>query len=104
MNAYYQKNNKTTLVTDTTLFPEISIGDKLIGFICAVVAMLTSAVAVKIEKAVFCTVVFIAFFGVIGSMDAGHLGMLGGLLLCALCAAAEALVFRSMIKRKHQNH
>ena len=50
MNAYYQKNNKTTLVTDSNLFPTISLGDRLISFICTVVAILTSATAVKIEK------------------------------------------------------
>ena len=100
MNAYYQKNNKKTLVTDTTLFPEISIGDKLISFICAIVALLTCSVAVKIEKAVICTAVFFAFFGIIGSMESGSMGMFGGLLLCALCTLVEFLIFRSMFKKK----
>lgn len=104
MNAYYQRNNKTTLVTDATLFPEITIGDKLINFICAIVAALTSAVAVKIEKAVLSSVVFIAFFGVIGSMDAGNIGLLGGLALCGICTLIEAAIFKSIIRNKRQNH
>ncbi|MBQ8409624.1 MAG: hypothetical protein IJY39_12265 [Clostridia bacterium] len=100
MNAYYQRNNKTTLVTDTNLFPQVSIGNKLISLLCAIVAMLTSSVAVKIEKAVVCTVVFFAFFGIIGSMEAESIGMLGGLLLCGLCTLVEFLVFKSMFSKK----
>ena len=100
MNAYYQKNNKTTLVTDHSLFPAIGFGDRLISFICTVVALLTSAAAVKIEKASVGTALFLAFFGVIGGMESETLGTLSGLLLCAVITLAEYLLFKSMIKRK----
>lgn len=100
MNAYYQKNNKTTLVTDTTLFPEVSIGDKLISFICAMVALFTSSVAIKIEKAVLCTAGFFAIFGIVGSIESGSMGMLIGVLLCAVITLVEYLVFRSMVVKK----
>ena len=101
MNAYYQKNNKTTLVTDSNLFPTISLGDRLISFICTVVAILTSATAVKIEKASVGTALFLAFFGVIGGMESETLGTFWGLMLCAVISLAEYLVFKSMMKRKN---
>lgn len=99
MNAYYQKNSKRTLVTDKNLFPTITICDKLISFICSVIAILTCSAAVKIEKATVCTVGFFSFFGLIGSMDMGNIGLFLGVVLCAAIAFIEFLVFKSMITK-----
>ncbi len=97
MNAYYQRPNRTIVVTDNN---PINVGDKLIAIICAIVAFFTSAVAVKIEKATLCTVGFVAFFGVIGSMETESIGMLGGALLCLAISFVEFLIFKSMAKKK----
>ena len=97
MNAYYQKPNRTIIVTDNN---PIAAGDKLISIICAIIAFFTCAVAVRIEKATLCTVGFVAFFGVIGSMDNGSIGMAGGALLCLAISFVEFLIFKSMAKKK----
>ena len=97
MNAYYQKPNRTIIVTDNN---PIAAGDRLIALICAIVAFFTSTVAIRIEKATLCTVGFVAFFGVIGSMDNGNVGMVGGAILCLAISFVEFLVFKSMAKKK----
>ena len=100
MNAYYQKNNRTTLVTDTNTFPCVTVGDKLISFLCALVALLTCTAAIKVEKALLCTAGFFAFFGIVGSMESGSLGFFPGILLCATVTLAEALLLKSLLQRK----
>ena len=101
MNAYYQRTNRTIVVTDNN---PINVGDKLISLICTIVAFFTSAVAVKVEKAVLCTVCFVAFFGVIGSMESGNIGLLGGILLCAALTLVEFFIFKSMVKRNKSSN
>lgn len=99
MNAYYQ-NPKITRATDIRPYPSVTVGDKLISCICMIVAALTCSVAIKVEKAVLCTVSFVGFFGVIGSMESGALGMLAGLFLCAIIGGIELLVFKSLFGKK----
>lgn len=99
MNAYYQ-NPKITRATDIHPYPSASAFDKLISFICMIVAVLTSNVAIKIEKAVLCTVSFVGFFGVIGSMESGALGTLTGLFLCLVFAGIELLIFKNLFGKK----
>jgi len=99
MNAYYQRNNRTITVTDTRPYRGAMAGDKLIAFICAIVAALTSTVAVRIEKALLCTAGFILSFGVIGGMENGSIGLLSGILICSAVALVEFLIFKSMFKR-----
>ena len=98
MNAYYQKTNRTIAVTDTRPL-NITIGDKLISFICAIISFFTCTAAVAIEKAVFSTVGFIAFFGIIGSMESGVISMLWGVLLCAAISLGEFLILKSLVKK-----
>lgn len=95
MNAYYTGTRKTVVVTDNN---PINVGDKLIAMICAVIAFFTSATAVKIEKATLCTAGFIAFFGIIGGMESGSIGMLAGIFFCIVIALVESAVFKSMFK------
>ena len=99
MNAYYQ-NPKITRVTDIRPYPSVSAFDKLISLICAIVAALTSSVAIKVEKAVLCTVCFVGFFGVIGSMESGAVGTLAGLVLCLAFAGVELLIFKNLFGKK----
>lgn len=101
MNAYYERNHRTA-VADNHSF-NTNVGDRLISFICMIVAFFTSSVAVKVEKAVVCTFGFVAFFGVIGSMESGSLGMLGGILLCFAVSLVEFFIFKSMIKGKQSS-
>ena len=97
MNAYYPRTNRTIVVTNNN---PINVGDKLISFICMIVAFFTSAIAVKIEKATVCTAAFVAFFGIIGSMESGSVGMLAGVFCCVVLSVIEFAVFKSMIKSK----
>lgn len=99
MNAYYQ-NPKITRATNIRPYPSATLGDRFISFICMIVAALTSSVAIKVEKAVLCTVCFVGFFGVIGSMESGAVGMLAGLFLCTIIGGVELLVFKSLFGKK----
>jgi hypothetical protein len=98
MNAYYQKTNRTIAVTNNRPL-NITIGDKIISFICAVISFFTCSAAVAIEKAVFSTAGFVAFFGIIGSMESGAISMVVGILLCAAISLGEFLVLRSLVKK-----
>jgi hypothetical protein len=97
MNAYYPGTTRTIVVTDNN---PINVGDKLISFICMIVALFTSAIAVKIEKATLCTAGFVAFFGIIGSMENGNLGLLAGVFFCIVISLVEFAIFKSMLKSK----
>lgn len=103
MNAYY--NNTNVGIREGRARGGIRIVDGIITLICAIVAVLTSSVAVKIEKAVLSTALFIAFFGLIGSMDAGNIGMLFGTFLCVICALLELVILKSIVSasRKAKN-
>ena len=97
MNAYYERTSRTAINNHSH---GTQIGDGLISFICMIVAFFTSAAAIRVEKTLLCTASFIAFFGVIGSMESGAIGLFGGLMLCALFSFVEYLVLKSMIKSK----
>ena len=99
MNAYYQKNRRTFTATNVRPYPGTMVGDRLISIICAIVAFFTSSVAIKIEKALVCTVGFIGAFGIIGSMESGNMNMLLGLFICACISLIELAVFKSMFKK-----
>ena len=96
MNAYY--NNTNVGIREGRARGGIRIVDGIITLICAIVAALTSSVAVKIEKVALSTALFIAFFGLIGSMDAGNISMLFGTILCIACALLEMAVLKSIVK------
>lgn len=101
MNAYYEKTNRSVAIDNAKpLDINVNVGDRLIAAICAIVAVFTSAVAVKIEKAVLCTGGFVAFFGVIGSIESGNLSMVLGIVICAVISLLEFFVFKSMFKKK----
>ena len=97
MNAYFDNSGIHTLnrplhITHT--------GDRLISVICAIVAFFTSAVAVKIEKTVLSAACFIAFFGVIGSMENESVGLVAGIILSAALIFVEYLILRSLSAKK----
>ena len=96
MNAYYENKTYGNRISNTA---EIRVGDKLISAICALVAFFTCTAVVKIEKAVLCTVLFFSFFGLIGAMDNGSIGMLSGIVLCAATSFFEFLTIKSMVKK-----
>ncbi len=101
MNAYYERTNRTAAIDNARpINVNVNIGDRLIAAICAIVAIFTSAVAVRIEKAVLCTGGFVAFFGVIGSIESGNLSMILGVVICAVISLAEFFVFKSMFRKK----
>ena len=98
MNAYYERTNRQAIADNHSI--NTSFGDGLISLICTIVAFFTSAAAVKVEKTILSTVCFVAFFGVIGSMDSGSIGMFAGISLCSLFSLIEFFIFKSMIKSK----
>ncbi len=104
MNAYYQNVNRagTETITDTHTL-DVTVFDKLISLICAIVSFFTCPAAIAIEKAALSTVGFIAFFGVIGSMESGAVSMLIGLVLCAVISLGEFLVLKSLIKKRQKS-
>ena len=97
MNAYLYNGR---INTRRNTLPVTHIGDNLINVLCAIVAFFTSAVAVKIEKAVLSTALFIAFFGVIGSMESGSIGLFVGALLNSAIILAEYFILRSLSVKK----
>ena len=99
MNAYYQRANRTIVVTDAKPL-NINIGEKIISFICAIISALTCNVAVVIEKISLSAICFIAFIGIIGGIDAGSISMLAGIPICAAISLTECIVLRSLIRKK----
>ncbi len=95
MNAYYDYNSISTVNEQKTA----TAGDGLISFICAMVAFFTNAVTVAVAKISTSTLALILFFGVIGGMDRGSIGMLFGLILCLALSAVEFLILKSMYKK-----
>jgi hypothetical protein len=101
MNAYNYENigNRSRTAVSDQYSINITFGDRLISAICMIVAFFTSAVALKVEKAVMATVCFIAFFGIIGGMEITLADMSGldltimiGMLLAGLGLSIRALV------------
>ncbi len=101
MNAYYQNEHITSL-GERELYRRhtVTVGDRLISFICFLAAIFTNATVVKVEKAVLSTAGVFIFFGVIGSMDCGRLGLLAGLLICGLVVLVEFFILRSIWRRR----
>ena len=102
MNAYYERTNKAAAFGRVKPI-DLSIGDKLISMICAIVAFFTSAIAVKVEKAIVSTAGFVAFFGIIGGIENGSISMLVGVVLCSTISIIEILVLKSLFKKKASN-
>ena len=99
MNAYYQRANRTVVVTNTNPL-NINIGEKIISFICAIISALTCNAVVIIEKVSLSVVCFIAFIGIVGGIDAGSISMLAGIPICAAISLTECLILKSFIKKK----
>ncbi|MBE6583996.1 MAG: hypothetical protein E7649_03295 [Ruminococcaceae bacterium] len=99
MNAYYENTRFNAGTIGTRHNRETTIGDKLISFICAIVAAITCPVAVKLEKATAIVALIFAFFGIIGAMEAQTLSMGIGLILCLAISLFEFLLFKSMAKK-----
>ena len=98
MNAYYQKMNKTIAVTNTRPL-DITVGDKLISFICAIVSALTCDVAIIIEKISLSAIFFVAFFGVVGGIECGSISFLAGIPICLGISLFEFLMLKSLVKK-----
>ncbi len=98
MNAYYQHEHISN-TRQEELFSSTA-GDRLIALICAVVAFFTNVITLRIMKALLCTVGFVGFFGVVGSMECESIGIFAGLLLCFAIAGGEFLLFKNMMKKK----
>ena len=98
MNAYYQKANRTVSVANTRPL-DITVGDKLISFICAIVSALTCDVAVIIEKIALSAIFFIAFFGVVGGIECGSISFLAGIPVCLGISLFEFLTLKSLVTK-----
>ena len=99
MNAYFDRTERTAVINNDHAL-NINVFDKIVSFICAVIAFFTSDVAIRVEKAVSCTVGFVAFFGIIGSIESGSMSMLLGVAICAVISLMEFFIFKSMFKKK----
>ena len=95
MNAYYQNESIRQTTRYTT---EIHTSDRLIAFICTIVAIFTSRAAIIITKCALCTAGILMFFGIIGSMESGRIGMLFGAVLCLAIIAIESTLIRSAVR------
>ena len=101
MNAYFENTTYSNRLSSAPAITDVRIGDKLISVICAIIAFFTCSVMVKVEKATVATALFFSFFGVIGSIDNGSLGLFGGVALCALIILIEFLTLKSMVDRRY---
>lgn len=101
MNAYYENESFAKRINTTATLPEVNVGDKLISLICALVAFFTRASVVRVTKAAFCTALFFAFFGIIGAMDNGSIGMFFGVMLCVIITLFEYLALRSTFAKRN---
>lgn len=101
MNAYLNNFEKSTARQE-------NLGRKirrvhsygLADFLASILAILTCPAAVKIEKALACTVGFFAILGVVGAMEVGIINLLAGLLICVVLAIASLLILRSLAKSR----
>ena len=101
MNAYYENEAFAKRINNTAALPEVNVGDKLISIICAIVAFFTRASVIRVTKATFCTALFFAFFGIIGAMENGSIGLFFGIVLCALTTLFEYLALKSTFAKQH---
>lgn len=99
MNAYYDNTTFVRGTVGTIEGREQLFGDKLISFICAVVAMVCCPVAIKLEKASVSVALIFAFFGIVGGMESGAISMGFGTLLCLGAILVEFLILKSVFKK-----
>ncbi len=100
MNAYFENFNSARY-NDTaraSTLQDRRIGDGIISFICALVAMFTCSAAIKIEKTVAVFALFAGFFGVIGGIESGAISMIPGLFICGGISLFEFLLLKSVFK------
>ena len=100
MNAYYTGTEYRIGTIEKSASRDRVFGDRLISFICAIVAMVTCPVAVKLEKATLATALLFTFFGIIGSMEANTISMGLGAMICIAICLVEYLIFKSMAKKR----
>lgn len=103
MNAYYSAGYRAGTIGTRKANDRVA-GDRLIAVICAIVAMVTCPVAVKLEKATAASALIFAFFGIVGSMEAGTLSMGLGAVLCIAIALFELVVFKSLVKKSSKKN
>ena len=103
MNAYLENRTYSNKISSAPSITDTRVGDRLISVICAIIAFFTCTAMVKIEKATLATALFFSFFGVVGGMDNGSIGLLIGLVLCALITLVEFLTLKSMVARSSDN-
>ena len=94
MNASYSAGYRAGTIGTRKANDRVA-GDRLISFICAIVAMVTCPVAVKLEKATVASALIFAFFGIVGSMEADVISMGWGAVLCIAIALSELVIFKS---------
>ena len=99
MNAYYNPERTSTSQRANGI-NSVTYGLGFINFLCAIVAFFTSTAAIKVEKICFSAICFVAFFGTVGSMESGNIGMLLGITICALATLLEFATLKSLVKRK----
>lgn len=100
MNAYYENKTLGNRIAGSANIHSIRVGDRLISVICAIVSFLTCSAALKIEKTALCTALFFSFFGIIGSMDRGSIGLFAGLFLCAVIFIFEFLLLKNIVSKR----
>ena len=99
MNAYYTNGNSVKKINTSTL-PKINVKNGFIEFICSLVAFFTCRAVVNIFKATTMILCLGVFFGIVGGMDSGSIGMLKGFVCCAMCSFIEIIILRSMTKQE----
>ncbi len=99
MNAYYENaniryNDKARAHNTAAHLP----CDRLISFICAIVAMVTCPAAIAIEKTALIFSLFISFGAVVGAIEAGSVSMLLGIVICGGISLFEYALLKSLFK------
>lgn len=104
MNTLYNINNEKTREKRIRRFPTIEIHKGFINFICSLIRILTCETAVKIEKVSLSIAGFIGFFGVMGGVESGTIGLGAGIFLFAVITFLEIIVLRSISKNDNSSH
>lgn len=98
MNTSYNINNEKTEEKRIRRFPSVEIHKGFINFICSLIRIITCETAVKIEKVSLAIAGFIGFFGVMGGVESGTIGLGAGMFLFAVITFSEIIVLRSISK------